>query len=215
MPWAGGPGDRRQPRHRPGHCTPACDGGSCNRAGCPRCRWRAARPFACRDGTIVNISAGVAEPTHARAGGAAYGGTKAMFDQMTRCLALELQGTGVVANALAPQGASRTEFVNVRGPDSGRIAPGIPGSAVVAVQVSDVQSTPNLDVRYETLHQRLIPGEGVGGLPQLLRSLRDQGCTAPMEVEVYSDTLTAIDPVEAAQRCAEGLRGVLTQAGCV
>jgi len=63
-------------------------------------------------GWIVNISSGSAEPDHATVGGAAYGGTKAMFDQMTRCLALELEGTGVVANTVSPQGASRTEFVN-------------------------------------------------------------------------------------------------------
>jgi citronellol/citronellal dehydrogenase len=63
-------------------------------------------------GWIVNISSGVGEPSNARAGGAAYGGSKAMLDQMTRCLALELDGTGVVANVVSPQGASRTEFVN-------------------------------------------------------------------------------------------------------
>jgi NAD(P)-dependent dehydrogenase (short-subunit alcohol dehydrogenase family) len=54
----------------------------------------------------------VAEPTHARAGGAAYGGTKAMLDQMTRCLALETEGTNVVANVVSPKAASRTEFVS-------------------------------------------------------------------------------------------------------
>jgi citronellol/citronellal dehydrogenase len=63
-------------------------------------------------GWIINISSGVAEPDRARAGGAAYGGTKAMLDQMTRCLALELVGSGVVANVVSPQGASRTEFVD-------------------------------------------------------------------------------------------------------
>ncbi|MCB0994209.1 MAG: SDR family oxidoreductase [Acidimicrobiales bacterium] len=63
-------------------------------------------------GWIVNISSGVAAPDHARPGGAAYGGTKAMLDQMTRCLALELAETSVVANVVSPQGASRTEFVN-------------------------------------------------------------------------------------------------------
>ncbi len=62
-------------------------------------------------GWIVNISTGVAEPDRARPGGAAYGGTKAMLDQMTRCLALELAGTGVVANVVSPQGAALTEFV--------------------------------------------------------------------------------------------------------
>lgn len=63
-------------------------------------------------GWIVNISSGVGEPGNARPGGAAYGGTKAMFDQMTRCLALELDGTPVTVNTVSPQAASRTEFVN-------------------------------------------------------------------------------------------------------
>jgi NAD(P)-dependent dehydrogenase (short-subunit alcohol dehydrogenase family) len=63
-------------------------------------------------GWIVNISSGVGEPDNARCGGAAYGGTKAMFDQMTRCLALELEGTPVAVNAVSPLGASRTEFVD-------------------------------------------------------------------------------------------------------
>lgn len=40
-------------------------------------------------GWIVNISTGIAEHDDPRAGGAAYGGTKAMFDTMTRCLALD------------------------------------------------------------------------------------------------------------------------------
>lgn len=63
-------------------------------------------------GWIVNISSGVAAPDHARPGGAAYGGTKAMLDQMTRCLALETAGGNVTANVVSPQAASRTEFVN-------------------------------------------------------------------------------------------------------
>jgi NAD(P)-dependent dehydrogenase (short-subunit alcohol dehydrogenase family) len=61
-------------------------------------------------GWIVNVTSGSAG--RATVGGAAYGGTKAMLDHMTRCLGLELADTGVVANALAPQGASRTEFVD-------------------------------------------------------------------------------------------------------
>jgi len=63
-------------------------------------------------GWIVNISSGVGEADNARRGGAAYGGTKAMFDQMTRCLALELDGTAVAVNTVSPQAAARTEFVD-------------------------------------------------------------------------------------------------------
>jgi citronellol/citronellal dehydrogenase len=61
-------------------------------------------------GWIVNITSGSARPESARPGFAAYGGTKAMLEQMTRCLAAELAGSEVVAYALAPRGSAETEL---------------------------------------------------------------------------------------------------------
>jgi NAD(P)-dependent dehydrogenase (short-subunit alcohol dehydrogenase family) len=62
-------------------------------------------------GWIVNLSSDVSE--NIRIGGAAYGGTKAMLNLLTWCLGLELAGTGVVANVVAPLGASLTEQLAV------------------------------------------------------------------------------------------------------
>ncbi len=102
---------------------------------------------------------------------------------------------------------------HVRGPDAGALDLGIPGSAVLAVQVGDVLATAGPSVRHEAMHERLLPGEGAGGVGAIVRALREQGCTAPMEVEVYSDRLAALPPREAARQAGDALRAVLAGAG--
>jgi sugar phosphate isomerase/epimerase len=118
----------------------------------------------------------------------------------------------VVRRAGRPNGGILLDtWHHLRGRDAGRLDPGIPGDVITGVQVSDVLPQPLPDVVDETLHHRMVPGEGMGRLPVLLRSLRDQGCTAPMEVEVYSAELAALDPEVAARRCLQGLRAVLAE----
>jgi hypothetical protein len=50
----------------------------------------------------------------------------------------------------------------------------------------------------------------VGDLALLVRTLRARGCTAPMEVEVYSDVLAVLDPSVAALRAMAAVRSVVT-----
>lgn len=102
---------------------------------------------------------------------------------------------------------------HVRGRDAGTLDSGAPCTSVLAVQVSDVAPEPHDDVRTETLHHRVLPGQGAGNVGNLLRGLREQGCTAPMEVEVYSDELSRLTPALAARRAGAALRDVLVEAG--
>ncbi len=102
---------------------------------------------------------------------------------------------------------------HVRGPDAGTVDLGVPAGAILAVQVGDVLDTPAPSVRDEAMHDRLLPGEGAGHVAVILKALRDQGCTAPMEVEVYSDRLAALPARQAAQLAGDALRAVLGVAG--
>jgi sugar phosphate isomerase/epimerase len=102
---------------------------------------------------------------------------------------------------------------HIRGPDAGAADLGVPGTSVLAVQVGDVLAIPGPSVRHEAMHERLLPGVGAGDVAGLLRALRDQGCTAPMEVEVYSDRLAALPPREAARLAGDALRAVVAGAG--
>jgi sugar phosphate isomerase/epimerase len=102
---------------------------------------------------------------------------------------------------------------HLRGPDRGALDFGVPCASVLAVQVSDVAAAAHDDVRAEARHHRLLPGVGAGHVAELLRALRDHGCEAPIEVEVYSDDLATLDPTAAARRAAAALRDVLAAAG--
>jgi sugar phosphate isomerase/epimerase len=100
---------------------------------------------------------------------------------------------------------------HLRGTDAGRFDPAFPGESILAVQLGDVAPAPSPDLAHEMMHHRLLPGTGAGDLAGLVRSVREQGCVAPMEVEVYSDELAALDPFVAARRAMHALRQVLTR----
>ena len=102
---------------------------------------------------------------------------------------------------------------HVRGRDAGTLDFGASCASVLAVQVSDVAFAPHDDLRAEARHHRVLPGGGAGNVVDLLRALREQGCTAPMELEVYSDELARLAPSEAARRAGDALRDVLVAAG--
>jgi NAD(P)-dependent dehydrogenase (short-subunit alcohol dehydrogenase family) len=69
--------------------------------------WRVARAFVpqMRErgwGRIVNVSTEVATDGRARRGGGVYRATKVAMNDMTRALAEDLDGTGVLVNAVSP-----------------------------------------------------------------------------------------------------------------
>jgi sugar phosphate isomerase/epimerase len=100
---------------------------------------------------------------------------------------------------------------HVRGPDAGAAEFG--DAPVLCVQVGDVAAEPAADLRHEMMHARKLPGTGAADVVGLLRALRAAGCTAPMEVEVYSDDLLAREPVEVARLAHAALTTVLVEAG--
>ncbi|HEX4435151.1 MAG TPA: sugar phosphate isomerase/epimerase [Acidimicrobiales bacterium] len=72
----------------------------------------------------------------------------------------------------------------------------IPGESLLGIQLCDAPETPEPDLLHATLHERLLPGDGELALATLLADLRATGTTAPLGVEVFSDVLYALDPVE-------------------
>lgn len=89
----------------------------------------------------------------------------------------------------------------------------VDGSRIIAVQLNDAPEQPAEDVIDETLHHRLLPGEGDIDLLDVVRALNEIGCEAPIGVEVFSDELARLDPEELGRRCGESTRAVLAAAG--
>jgi sugar phosphate isomerase/epimerase len=120
--------------------------------------------------------------------------------------------TAVARAAGRENGGVMVDFWHhVRGPDAG--TPDFAAVPVIAMQVGDVAATPSSDLRHEMVHGRVLPGAGAADVVGLLRALRAAGCTAPAELEVYSDALAALEPIDAARAAHAALTDVLAQAG--
>jgi sugar phosphate isomerase/epimerase len=85
----------------------------------------------------------------------------------------------------------------------------IPGDRVLGVQLNDAPAEPMENPIEETLHHRLLPGEGAIDLAGLVGLLRERGCPAPFTAEVFSDDLIASGtPFEIARRVGDAMRAL-------
>jgi sugar phosphate isomerase/epimerase len=91
----------------------------------------------------------------------------------------------------------------------------IPGDKILGVQLDDGPAPPEPNLVHATLHERLLPGEGEFDLAGLVAALRDVGACTPFGIEVFSDELHALGPVEAGRRAGEATRRVLADFGGV
>lgn len=83
--------------------------------------------------------------------------------------------------------------------------------AIVAVQLSDVLSEAWADPLAETAHARQMPGDGAGRAGSLVRALDRSGVRVPINLEVFSDELSALAPSEAARRLFAKARAAIEE----
>ena len=77
---------------------------------------------------------------------------------------------------------------------------------IFGVQLDDAPRQPQENLVEETMHSRLLPGEGDADVVGVIRALRAGGCVAPLGVEVFSDALLEIGAEEVAGRCFRAVR---------
>lgn len=85
----------------------------------------------------------------------------------------------------------------------------VPGRLITGIQLDDGPMAPEPDLVDATLHHRTLPGDGEFDLSGLVRALSDSGTSAPIGVEVFSDSLHERPAAEAARAAAEATRAVL------
>ena len=88
----------------------------------------------------------------------------------------------------------------------------VPGGRILALQINDAPRQAEENMVDETLHRRLLPGEGDIDLVEILRLLNEVDCPAPVGIEVFSDALAALPARQAARRAGDAARAVLRQA---
>jgi len=85
----------------------------------------------------------------------------------------------------------------------------VPGSRVLGIQLDDGPAVAEDNLVRATLHERLLPGDGVFDLDALVAALRTMGAVAPIGVEVFSDALHARGAVAAARAAGDATRRLL------
>ena len=99
-----------------------------------------------------------------------------------------------------------------RGPGSLAVLAAATDVPIVAVQLNDGPLAQDGEYLDETMHRRLVPGDGEFDLDGIIRMLGARGSTAPLAVEVMSDALARLPAVEVGRRLGEATRAVVDRA---
>jgi sugar phosphate isomerase/epimerase len=86
------------------------------------------------------------------------------------------------------------------------------GARINGIQLNDIPAEAEPDPVAETMHRRLLPGEGDADPGGMVRELRAGGCLAPLGVEIFSDVLNALPARDAALRAAHATRRAIEEA---
>lgn len=88
-----------------------------------------------------------------------------------------------------------------------------PGERIFGVQLCDAPENPVLeDLALDSMHNRLLPGEGVIPLVDIVRTLDRIGYRGPMGAEIFSDALNELPASEVGERAARATRALLAEA---
>lgn len=83
---------------------------------------------------------------------------------------------------------------------------------VKAMQFNDVEETAWENVKEETSLGRKMPGEGFSNSVEVARAFWEAGVRVPLNVEVFNAEIFEMDPNIAAQKMADSMRKVLSEA---
>jgi len=96
----------------------------------------------------------------------------------------------------------------MRGPSTFAMLDVVPIDRIGGVQISDAPLAATPDLLHETMHERLLPGEGAVPLADLLRRLEEGASPAPYTLEIFSDAHNAHGPEAAVERAVSSLERV-------
>jgi sugar phosphate isomerase/epimerase len=106
----------------------------------------------------------------------------------------------IVRRAGAPNGGLVVDPWHVyRGPAPDRdleVIRTVPGEKIFTLQLDDGPATAEADLRAETMHHRLLPGDGAFDLTRFLAAVWASGARPVVGPEVMCDDLAGLDPAE-------------------
>lgn len=112
-----------------------------------------------------------------------------------------LDGISLVTDVAHHAGGLCVDIWHVARPgtDYGLIERELPGEYVFSVELNDGAAEPIGELFADTVHRRLLPGEGSFDVPAFIRAIRATGFDGPWGVEILSDDHRAL-PLERALR---------------